>query len=75
MACGANSGVKVTIRSYIFDVADYLTFLFGHEAKAWSLLEPFLNWNEKLFSLENPVTGLSGRHEKMFIICPSRWMT
>ena len=74
-ACGSNSGVKVTIRSYIFDVADYLTFLFGDEGKAWSLLEPFINWNEKLFSLENPVTGLSGTQEKRSSFIPAHgWL-
>ena len=59
IACGANSGVKVTIRSYIFDVAEHVAFMFGNEKKAWSLLQPFMHESEKLFSLESPVTGLS----------------
>ena len=74
-ACGANSRVKVTIRSYIFDVAEYLSFLFAHETKAWSLLEPFLGWNEKLFSIQSPVTGVSDTHQKHGSFIPSNgWL-
>ena len=57
MACGANSGVKVTIRSYIFNIAQHLVNLFGDQEKAMSLLQPFQNEHEKLFSLTCPVTG------------------
>ena len=64
MACGANSGVKVTIRSYIFDIAEHLSFLFSQQKKALSLLQPFVHESEKLFSLECPVTGRSSERVK-----------
>ena len=57
MACGANSGVKVTVRSYIFNVAEHLAYLFSHKDKAMALLQPFQNETEQLFSLKCPVTG------------------
>jgi hypothetical protein len=57
MGCGANSGVKVTVRSYIFNVAEHLSYLFGHKDKALALLQPFQNDTEQLFSLKRPVTG------------------
>ena len=75
MACGANSGVKVTIRSYIFDVAEHLTFLFGHQKKALSLLQPFVHESEKLFSLEYPVTGHSSGRAKHPSFAPTHgWL-
>jgi len=57
MACGANSEVRVTVRSYLFDVSQHLNNLFGDKEKARSLLLPFQNDNEQLFSLKCPVTG------------------
>ena len=57
MACGVNSGVKVTVRSYIFNVAEHIGYLFGEKTKAMSLLQPFQNETEKLFTLKSSVTG------------------
>ena len=41
--CGVDSDIKVTLRSYIFDVVGHLQHLFADQKKAKSLLAPFLN--------------------------------
>ena len=74
-ACGANSGVKVTVRSYVFDVAEYLAFLFADKTKARCLLQPFEGETENLFSLECPVTGHSGvGYERASFVQAHGWL-
>ena len=56
--CGANSDVKVTVRSYIFDIVDHLKFVFSTKSRALSLLAPFRREGEELYVSKSSVTGL-----------------
>ena len=56
--CGADSDIKVTIRSYIFDIVDHLKFVFSTKSRALSLLAHFRREGEELYVLKSSVTGL-----------------
>ena len=56
--CGVNSDIKVTLRSYIFDIVGHLQHLFGDQAKAQKLLAPFVDMHGKPLYHFSSVTEL-----------------
>jgi len=71
-----NSDIKVTLRSYIFDIVGHLQHLFGDKTKAQNLLAPFVDAHKKPLYHFSSVTELesveTGRRQQ-FIEAPG-WL-